>query len=405
MYEKGKEELKAHILDTRREIDINERAIRANGSPFELEDVMGDISESDIDTDYALGIAASTDEDDRGRHSPQVRDPSPQRFKRKVQVLSSDSENEPILKPKVKARVAQETPSGIKLKLPKVPRSHEDKLPKESNGAAVPFKSPGQNQPKLPDERPFKTSSPVKEQPKQALPWLTLKIPSELGERSASDLRPKPRKRVKAIDSDSQRTALGQISVRSIIEARNSSPKSMKPPPPSAASSRLEETVPSTSSVVPAKQTDIPDSASLESAPLFLEEPETVHSHRRRGQWAFGADTPSPAAARTNMERFGIMDSANATSTSTAPAGPAQNGVQSDTPIQSNGVSSTLVAGGDTTLTSNRSRTPPPSNVVPFVKPEPQSPGQDNYSGSEGEVEHDLGLDAELNYPGVYVIF
>jgi hypothetical protein len=34
-------------------------------------------------------------------------------------------------------------------------------------------------------------------------------------------------------------------------------------------------------------------------------------------------------------------------------------------------------------------------HAVPFVKPEPVSPG--GYSGSEGEVEHDLGLDADIN--------
>ncbi|KAJ9099931.1 hypothetical protein QFC21_003936 [Naganishia friedmannii] len=400
---KGKEELKAHISDTRREIDINERAIRAAGSPFELEDVMDDISESDIDTDYALGIAASTDEDDRGHPPPRVRNPSPEKFKRKAQVVSSESEDElvapvrPVLKPKVKLKVAQEAPSGIKLKLPKVSRPLEDKLPKESDRAPLPVKSPGQTRPKLPDARPLKPSSPVKEQPKQDPPSVTPKQPGQPGDRSGNDLRPKPRKRTKAIDSDSQRTALGQISVRSIIEARNPPPKVSKPAPSTVPSSRPEESAPS----APAKQAEIPDSEPLEPAPLFLEEPEAVQSSRRRGQWAFGADTPSPAAARIDKDRVGNTENVNATPVDAASSRPAQNGTQTDTPTQSNTHQSSEAFRLESNAASNRSRTPPPPAVVPFVKPEPQSPGDHNSSGSEGEVEHDLGLDAELNYPGV----
>ncbi|KAJ9090663.1 hypothetical protein QFC19_009525 [Naganishia cerealis] len=399
---KGKEELRAHIADTKREIDINARAARANGEPFDLEEAMEDVSESDIATDYALGETVSTDDDEDYRQVSPARVPTKKR--KAIAISLSDSEDLPLTvsrpAPNPASEVVQDTSSGIKLKLPvKASRLEEDRTPKERNLAPWPTKSSGQPKPKLPNSGNNQPSTSLVKEPTSnqdnSLPSASPRNPSE---RSANELRPKPRKRMKQLVEDSQRTSTGKISVRSLIEGRHPSPSRIqKVTPPTTASPHLEDTMPVTG---PANEEQ--DFVPSASGPLFLDGPEAhaaADSNRRRISWAFGADTPSLDAVRIGRDRYGIPATVSATPNVSALSPPVRSGTQASSRAEDDRQLPSEAA-RDRSVDLNRPQTLPVGETVPFVKAEPHSP-EHKYSGSEGEVEHDLGLDVELDYPGV----
>lgn len=379
-------EVIAHMEDARRDIDINRRACRSSGVETPDED---EISEQDIDTNVALGDASASDDT-----------PSPPRKKRKSDRNFDDYDSDdrppqpsrPAPKKKVrpeeqkaknafKARVLQDQSekTGIKLKIPRkslspeitkhkqVPakgvariKSPEKKKPKSDDSRTL--KRPEKSQQSRPQEfRPHsnKESKPLETRPpgpRAVPPRIDLeqvreKAPRPIQEPAPApapqpaskpnDNRPKPRRKsVHASESPTKETAPRRESVSSQPE------RDISPTAPREGPTRAGPSAPPLSDPAP--------------TPLFLDPPEVSRRLPQRNDQWLASDSPVPKVAN-----------------SVPPSGrTADEAVEIDDFPSPGAVSVPL---------------PLP------VKSEPLSPG--GYSGSEGEVEHDLGLDAELGEP------
>lgn len=347
-----KAEVLAHLEDDRREIDINQRACRRAGLPIPDPD---EVEEQDIDTDEALGESATTTDDE----------PSPPKKKRKPNHHGYDNDDNrslqssrPVPKQKArseeqkaknafKAKIMQEEPAvktGIKLKIPRKSLSPEvTKQKKDSHRPVAPAKPLEKRPPKSDDAR-----TKVRPQEPRAGPSVS---PREEPESRASDNRPKPRKRAKqSIGGSPTKEADVAIASR---EGTQPKPKVLDKPPSARVTTPREKSVP------PARIASTHASAPV-PAPLFLDAPDmSTRTTQRPAQWAAGAESPAATKTAHDVPQTGKT---------------AEEAVVVDS-------------------------FPSPGPAPPMaVKDEPESPGG-AYSGSEGEVEHDLGLDAEMTVP------
>lgn len=347
-----KAEVRAHLEDARREIDINQRACRKAGLPIPDPD---DVEESDIDTDEALG-EATTSEDE----------PQPPKKKRKSNSHANGYEenrpsqsSRPVPKHKVrpeeqkaknafKAKILQQDTSaktGIKLKIPRKSLSPEVTKKKDPNRPVAPTKSPEKRPPKSDDTR---TPKARPQEPRQTDAPSRPATPRDQPESRPSDNRPKPRKRAKQPTGGSPSKE---------ADATNAPREGNVARPDVQEKPRSHSGVPREKSIPPAPIAST-SGPSPTPAPLFLDAPDVSKRIKpRSSQWAIGADSPGATKVVHDAPQTGLS---------------AEEAVVVDT------------------LPS-----PGPSAPLP-VKAEPQSPGG-AYSGSEGEVEHDLGLDAEAN--------
>jgi hypothetical protein len=349
-----KAEVLAHLEDARREIDINQRACRRAGLPVPDPD---EVEEQDIDTDEALGESATTTDDE----------PAPPKKKRKPNHYGHDNDDNrssqssrPVPKQKVrpeeqkaknafKAKIMQEEPAaktGIKLKFPRQSLSPEvTKHTRHSHRPVVPAKSPEKKRPPKSDDA---LTSKVRPQEPRAVPSVT---PRDETESRASDNRPKPRKRPKESVAGSPTKEAGVAATSR--EGTQPRPKAQDKPPSVRVVTPREKSAPPP----PTAPTSVRASA---PAPLFLDAPDiNKRTTQRPAQWAVGAESPAPTKTAHDVPQTGKS---------------AEEAVIVDS-------------------------FPSPDPAPPMaVKDEPQSPGG-AYSGSEGEVEHDLGLDAEMAEP------
>ncbi|KAI5452566.1 hypothetical protein NCC49_000728 [Naganishia albida] len=350
-----KAEVLAHLEDARREIDLNERACRRAGLQGPDPD---EVEEEDIDTDEALGDTGSTTDE-----------PSPPKKKRKSSHHGYDDHDDrpsqssrPGPKKKVrpeeqqaknafKAKFMQEEPApktGIKLKIPMKSLSPEVTKQKKDPHIPLPAKSPEKRPPKSDDARTPK----VGRQEHRAVPYTT---PREEPVSKSSDNRPKPRKRMKGSASGSP---VKEPVVPVSREGNQPKPQKRDNPISDGSATPREKSLPPPP-VAPIAAFN-PTLSASRPAPLFLEAADiSKRAQERPAQWALGAE--SPAANKT------IHDVPQTGKT-------AEEAVVVDS-------------------------FPSPDLAPPLVvKDEPQSP-VGAYSGSEGEVEHDLGLDTVMSEP------
>lgn len=363
--------------DARREIDINRRACRKARLPTPDED---EISERDMDTDEALGDVTSSEDA-----------PSPPKKKRKSDhqsngYLSEDRppSSRPLPKPKVrpedqkakntfKAKVLQEQPppqkSGIKLKIPRTSVSPEVTKQKKDAMNGVPrIKSPEKKAPKSDDARIPKRPQESRPQPQQTRPVESRpeatrppgpravpprpvqqeRVPSPAKEPESRPKvdRPKPRRRSHAMEESPTKQADPRGESVTTQSARDMSP------PQIPALQKPNRPAP----IAPERSSD------PASTPLFMDPPEVSRRiNQRKEGLELASGLPSPAIT---------------------------------TPVNSVPASG---RNAEEAVVIDDFPSPGAVHAMPVVKPEPVSPG--GYSGSEGEVEHDLGLDADINDP------
>jgi hypothetical protein len=369
-----KAEVLAHLEDARREIDVNERACRRAGLPVPDPD---EVEEEDIDTDEALGDSGSTTDE-----------PSPPKKKRKSNHHGYDDHDDrpsqssrPVPKKKVrpeeqkaknafKAKILQEEPAaktGIKLKISRKSLSPEVTKHQKDSHRSVSAKSPEKRPAKSDDARTPKVrpqeSRPVQSATSKVRPQESRAGPSSTPRdetvSKTSDNRPKPRKRPKESTGGSPVKEPGASAAR-----EGNQPKAQKRDKPiSVASSAPREKSLPPPPIAPAAAPVSTPSGSR-PAPLFLDAPDiSKRAQQRPAQWAAGAE--SPVATK----------------------------IVHDVPQTGKTREEAVVVDGF----------PSPGPAPPMaVKDEPQSP-VGAYSGSEGEVEHDLGLDTVMNEPTVPV--
>ena len=412
-----RKEVVAHMEDARREIDINRRKCRSFGIDAPDED---EISEQDIDTDVALGDASTSDsapsppkkkrkaeqrDDSDSDRAPQSSRPKPKKKSRPEEQKAKDA---------FKARFMQEQPTektGIKLKIPRNSFSPEVALKKAPANDVAPIRSLEKNPAKgairikAPEKKPIKLDEARTEKRAQE----AQSQQSRLSEGRPGESRPQESRRPKESRPQESRPqeSRPQGSRPHEPQPQNSRPQKIQSPaasgpiphePPSPAQPLPVESRPKPrrcskppTEKLPTKETesrresatseqtqdvsrpqslplqDLPPAPSTVpgpnsgtvSAPLFMDPPEV--SRRlppRQDQWTFASEMPSvvseptrkaPATGRNGDEAVVVDDF------------PSPVALPADLPVRS----------------------------------EPVSPG--GYSGSEGEVEHDLGLDAEFH--------
>lgn len=385
-------EVIVHMEDARREIDINRRKCRSCGIEAPDED---EISEQDIDTDVALGDVTSSDfapsppkkkrkaeqrDDADSDLAPQSSQPKPKKKARLEEQKAKDA---------FKAKVMQERPmekTGIKLKIPRKSFSPEVAMKKDPAIDVVRIKSSEKKSIKLDETRTEKRPQEAKSQqsrPVEGRPQESRPLESRPQESRPQESRPQNREPQNPRPQEIQTPAPSRPIPQESPSPAQPLPAIARPKPRrrselSTEKSPSKETESRRESATSEQRQDVSRPQSLPrqdptsapptvpkspsgtvSTPLFMDPPEI--SRRlppRQDQWILASELPSslPEPAKK-----------------AAPTG-------------RNADEAVIIA-------DFPSPVPLPADLP--VKSEPASPG--GYSGSEGEVEHDLGLDAENN--------